>query len=169
MTDKELIALIQKGGQSENLAFSFLVKQLSYQNLARTAASKIPNGLAQLFEQDVFLHGLAVLCDSIRSGIFRGESSLLTYFGSICFRSARDLIGRQPIHNSEEVLMYIEDDHWPDFQLMEESRKQEVWQLFNHICEKIDEKHGKILKMKLKSYPNDRIATELDLPYATVK
>jgi len=169
MTDKELTTLIKEGGRSENLALGFLAQQPSYRNMARSAASKVPNGLELQIDHDIFWHGLGILCDAVRNGIFQGKSSLLTYFASICFRSARDITGPRPIHNSEETLTQIEGDHLPDFRLIEASEKQELLATFDHICEKMGEKHGKILKMKLNSYPNDRIANELGLPYAAVK
>ena len=156
-TDKELIAAIQRGGQERNSAIQAIYQDRSFR---QKVISYIKNNSGnQADGEDAFHEGLIVLDRNIRSGKFRGESSLKVYLFSICkFVWMNQIRKKSKVDYTEDNSRLDEvDRNSPEMTFMKEEKKV----LLRKIVAKLGPKCQRILELWKLSYSMQEIAKEM--------
>ena len=81
-SDKEFVELVVSGGRKLEKAMSYIYNTGEYKSAVRAFVLKMGGKSSEV--EDVFQDGIAHLIMNIRKGSFRAESSVKTYFLTIC-------------------------------------------------------------------------------------
>lgn len=126
--DPTIVRMIGQGGQAEEKAMLWLNAQ--FEDKIDLACRK--HQLAREDAEEAYDDALIALRDNIRSGKFKGESALRTYFGTIFFNKCIDRIRKAPTKWETPEPEPVEDkDH---LVLMEQQRQMEANGQLRRTC-----------------------------------
>ena len=164
LTDEALIQAIHAGGSRRQKA----IRQI-YGNtgLHHKIVSFVQQNNGNLQDgQDIFHEGIIVLDKNIRSGKFRGESTLTLYLYSICRFLWMNQIRKKSkvdLQGDHQRMDDIAPDN-PAIQLEDQERKEMIRKVLGQLGERCQ----KILELWKLSYSMEEIATELEFSSAAM-
>ena len=131
-TDREIIDALRKGGSKEDQVLRFLYQE--YKGMIQQFINK-NNGSSEE-GKDVFQDALIALYENIKSGKFKGDSTISSYLYSIARFMWLNRLKRKNIEwkiLDSQPKADIEDSHLPS--LLEKESQQKVMDLFAQLGE----------------------------------
>lgn len=132
ISDREIIAGLQKGGRRERQCLKFLY-QVHQKSVLRFV---MDNTGSEAEGKDIFQEGLLVLFKQVRAGKFRGESQVGTYLFSIC-----KYLWYNKLKKENRRAELLETHEWtpqeidPYRAMQEDEKKKMVLALFDELGE----------------------------------
>lgn len=160
--DKQFTRAVASGNEkAQNAALKWFCQRSGIRDMATQFLAR--QGASATDAEEIFQEALIALFRNIKKGQFRGESSISTYFISICKRLYWKSIGK----NNRELS--VEESRFPDEEMpsreewiMKQEIRKEISALVGQLIGKLGGKCQAALQLYMLDYPMERIASDLN-------
>ncbi|MCB0580024.1 MAG: sigma-70 family RNA polymerase sigma factor [Phaeodactylibacter sp.] len=161
--DKQFTRAVASGNEkAQNAALKWFCQRSGIRDMATQFLAR--QGASATDAEEIFQEALIVLFKNIKEGKFREESSVSTYFISICKHMHRKSSKKK--HHRE---ISVEESRFPDEEMpsreewiMKQEIRKEISALVGQLIGKLGGKCQTALQLYMLSYPMERIATDLN-------
>ncbi|MCO6491726.1 MAG: sigma-70 family RNA polymerase sigma factor [Phaeodactylibacter sp.] len=161
--DKQFTQAVASGNEkAKNAALKWFCRKSGIRGMATQFLAR--QGASATDADEIFQEALIVLFNNIQKGQFRGESSISTYFISICKR-----LYWKSRKKNDYLGLSVEDGLLPDEEIpsreeviMKQEIRKEISSLVGQLIGKLGGKCRVALELYMLSYPMERIAQDLN-------
>ena len=161
-SDQQMVEAIKQGDRLENEVISYLIEK----NQGRISQLIVARSGAQEDAEDVLQEALAALIFNVKTGRFKGESSLHTYLYAISkgmwYKRFKKYVREKKHHTT--LIIDDQDESTPEIDLMDQEQKILLVQLFDQLKSKCKE----VLYYWGQGYAMNEIADKLEFSGAQV-